>query len=83
MELLGASLEDLLNHCSRRMTLKSVLMVADQLISRIEFMHSRDFLHRDIKPENFLIGRNESRGIVYAIGARRCGGLERGWFGDT
>ena len=67
MELLGPSLEDLFNFCSRRFSLKTVLLLADQLISRIEFIHSKNFIHRDIKPDNFLMGLGKKGNLVYII----------------
>jgi serine/threonine protein kinase len=56
MDLLGPSLEDVFNYCDKRLSVKTVCMIADQMISRIEYLHSRCYLHRDIKPDNFLIG---------------------------
>jgi len=67
MDILGPSLEDLLNFCSRKFTLKTVLFLAHELLTRIEYIHERGFIHRDIKPENFLIGRKNKANQVYVI----------------
>mmetsp|Transcript_15701 Transcript_15701/g.14210 ORF Transcript_15701/g.14210 Transcript_15701/m.14210 type:complete len:354 (-) Transcript_15701:131-1192(-) len=67
IDLLGKSLEDLFNDCGRRFSLKTVLMLADQLLCRLEIIHTKCYIHRDIKPDNFLMGRGSRRHMVYVI----------------
>ena len=65
IDLLGPSLEDYFNYCQRKFTLLTTLMVVEQMRSKIEFIHSRNFIHRNVKPENFLMGKGSKKHLVY------------------
>ena len=67
MEFLGPSLGDLFQLKERNFGMETVLMLAIQILTRIEYIHEKGFLHRDIKPENFVIGLNEKSNLVYLI----------------
>jgi len=67
LELLGPNLEQMFQSYKHLFSLQSILMIADQILSRLEFMHSRHFIHRDVKPENFLIGRSNKKDIIHMI----------------
>lgn len=56
IDLLDKSLEDLLKKCKGRFSLKTVLMLADQMLLCLEGMHRNFLVHRDLKPENFMVG---------------------------
>ncbi|KII72840.1 Casein kinase I isoform gamma-1 [Thelohanellus kitauei] len=60
MDLLGLSLEDLFDMCSRRFSVYTVMEIARQIFHLVSIIHSKGLLHRDIKPENFLIGRSSN-----------------------
>jgi len=67
MDLLGKSLEDLFTEAKRQFSLKTVLMIADQTLKRIEYVHSRRIIHRDIKPDNFAVGFGKNSHRIYVI----------------
>lgn len=67
LDLLGKNLEDLLQEQGKAFTLKTVVMLGQQILDRIEYLHSNHFLHRDIKPENFLMGLGTDAARLYMI----------------
>jgi serine/threonine protein kinase len=64
-ELLGPNLENLLNYCGRRFSLKTVLLLADQLLSRFQYIHSKGYIHRDVTPDHLLMGNGKQGNTVY------------------
>ena len=68
IELLGKSLEDLSGQFPHhRLSLKTVLMLADQMLSAVQYIHMMNFIHRDIKPDNFMMGTGKNANKVYTI----------------
>ncbi|KAJ7935573.1 kinase-like domain-containing protein [Mycena leptocephala] len=68
IDLLGASLDNLYRKSGKEtMDLSSVCAIAMQLITRLEFMHSRGILHRDIQLGNCVIGLPPNEKTIYMI----------------
>ena len=66
IELLGKSLENY-HQLYPKFSLKTGLMIADQMLLLIQYMHERHFIHRDIKPDNFLVGSKNNQNIIHII----------------
>jgi serine/threonine protein kinase len=74
LERLGDNLETLLTQCHRRMSTRTILLLADQLLRLIEKVHDQGFIHRDLKPENIVAGTGAHSNQVYLIdfGLSKC-----------
>ena len=67
MELLGDDLGKLFKLCNKKFSLKTVLMLADQMLTIIQWIHSKGIVHRDLQPSNFAMGLSENSKYVYLM----------------
>jgi casein kinase 1 len=67
MELLGPTVHDVFIACGKKFDPGLVMQLGEQMVARLEFVHSRGVVHRDMKPDNFLLGRGIHANLVYLI----------------
>ncbi|KAG1854923.1 kinase-like domain-containing protein [Suillus subluteus] len=67
LDLLGPSLHSLFLSHSRKFSLDTVINLGDQLLSRLEYIHSHSYTHGDIKPQNVVLGLGDLRHTAFLI----------------
>ena len=69
MQLLGVNLKELkesLKEC--KFNIQTVIIVALQLMNRLNSIHSQGYIHRDLKPANVVIGNDSTEAhFIYLI----------------
>lgn len=59
MELLERNLESFVVNSKVSLSMMSVLLIVEQMLSRLEQIHQLGVVHRDVKPENFMLKRQQ------------------------
>ncbi|KAG1783134.1 kinase-like domain-containing protein [Suillus placidus] len=67
LDLLGPSLHHIFLTNNRKFSLNTVVNLGDQLLSRLEYIHSHNYIHGDIKPQNVVVGLGDLKHTVFLI----------------
>ncbi|VDM96909.1 unnamed protein product [Thelazia callipaeda] len=67
MSLMGPALEELFIYCGRKFSLKTILLLADQMLDRLQTIHDAGYVHGNLTPDSFVMGVNENCCKVYLI----------------
>ncbi|GAB5364507.1 hypothetical protein AAMO2058_000976400 [Amorphochlora amoebiformis] len=65
--LLGPSLQRAFEVSGNKLSLKTILMIGIQMVSRLQHLHDNHFIHGDVKPDNFVMGLNTTAHVVHII----------------
>lgn len=71
-DFLGPSLDQLLKYCKGAFSLKTVLLIADQILDRIEWIHSKGLVYNNIDPSKFVVGLEEKQDKIFVIDFGNC-----------
>lgn len=71
-DIYGPSLEQLLRYCKGAFSLKTVLLIAEQVLERVEWVHSKGLVYNDIDPENFLVGLGAQQDKIFMVDFGSC-----------
>jgi serine/threonine protein kinase len=66
MSFLGPSLDHYLQ-IHKKLSLTSILIIANNLLSRIQALHTKNVIHRDLKPENILTSPKKANNAIYLV----------------
>ena len=69
--MLGKTLQELFMDSNHNFSLKTIIMIADQLLQRLEFLYNKSIVHGRISPEHVLIGSTSSEHDIRMFGKPR------------
>jgi len=67
MDYMGLSFDKIFKNNNQKFSLKTVAMLAIDLLSILETFHDLSFIHRDLKPNNIVIGQYPNHKKIYLI----------------